>query len=64
MAPDTDHEGLVTVRAILEAWSNGRITTREAIEMMELDDEAELLEVAADNGVDAPGPKPPPPEVP
>jgi hypothetical protein len=61
MAPVTD---LVTVRSILEAWSTGRISGSDAIELMELEGETELLEAAADNGVHVPVSTPPPTEVP
>lgn len=50
-----DHENPVTVHDILWSWSTGHMSTRQAVEILHLDDEMELYEAADDNNVPYPG---------
>lgn len=47
-------DDLMTVRAILERWSQGRLTDGQAEQLMELDDEDDIYEIAVQNGVSPP----------
>lgn len=47
-------EGLKTVSSVLWAWSDGDLTTEEAITILHLDDEEELLEAARGSEVPTP----------
>lgn len=50
-----NHENPVTVHDILWSWSQGYMTTKEAVSALHLDDEMELYEAANDNDVPFPG---------
>lgn len=47
-------DDLVSVRAILERWSAGRLADGQAEQLLELDDEDDLYEIAIQNGVTPP----------
>ncbi len=53
--PPFNREDPRTVHDILWAWSTGSLSKRDAIALMELDDELELYEAAIDNFVPVPG---------
>lgn len=57
---DQDHPR--SVHDILWAWSDGEITTKQAIDVLEFDDVMELYEAALDNDIPVPG-KPSPRDV-
>lgn len=50
-----NHENPKTVHDVLWSWSEGYLTSRQAVESLHLDDELELYETANDNDVPIPG---------